>query len=568
MLKVGNGLCLGFCNFHFTRPFCRLYQLVHPIALNVVERVSAALELAPLRVICCRGFLKRRQERVMISDYRTPIIVGVAQVEQREDDPRAAREPIDLMVDAVKLAGEDCGNPAILRQADSVRVVRGIWGYENPGRQVAERIEAGGAETGLTSLGGNYVQSLTNRSFLDIQTGKNEIVVVSGGECGRTQSRARKAGLDLDWNPLTREPGANPTTKDEGDKPEIFLGSNKVTRHDAEMRRGIKLPIQFYPMFETALRYARGEGVEEHLKRVSELWAGFNKVAVENPHAWIRKRLSAEEIRTPSPSNRPVSYPYTKLMNSNNSVDQGAALILTSVGKARELGIAKERWVFPHAGTEAWDHLYVSERDNLHSSVAIRLSAAKLFDMTGFGPDDMDYVDLYSCFPAAVQVSANEIGLSQERPLTVTGGLTFAGGPLNNYVMHSVARTVEMLRAAPGSKGLVTANGGLLTKHALCIYSTDAPAEPFACANLQNEVDAMPRREVAEEHEGEATVESYVVMYDSKGQPDVAHAACLLDDGRRTWANVADCDTVKAMLEEEFCGRPARVDGAGGLSIQ
>lgn len=503
----------------------------------------------------------------MAADDRTPIFVGVAQVEQREDDPSLAKEPLDLMVEAVQAAGVDCGNPKVLELADSVRVVRGIWGYGNPARSVAARIGAPGAETGLTSLGGNYVQSLTNRSFLDIQSGKNEIVIVTGGECGRTQGRARKAGQTLEWNPLTREPGANPTVRDEGDAPEMFLGSDKVTRHDAETRRGIQLPIQFYPMFETALRHANGESVEEHLKRVSELWAGFNKVAVDNPNAWIRKPLSAEEIRTPSPSNRPVSYPYTKLMNSNNSVDQGAALILTSVGKARELGIAEDRWVYPHAGTEAWDHLYVSERDTLHTSPAIRLTSAKLFDLIGFGPGDMDFVDLYSCFPAAVQVSANEIGLSQDRPLTVTGGLTFAGGPLNNYVMHSVARTVDLLRDNPGSKGLVTANGGLLTKHALCIYSTDAPDKPFAWANLQDEVDAMPRRDVAEEHDGEATIESYVVMYDADASPTTAHVACLLDDGRRTWANMADPDTVADMTRQEYCGRSARIDGAGNLSL-
>jgi acetyl-CoA C-acetyltransferase len=504
----------------------------------------------------------------MAVDDRTPIFIGVAQVEQREDDPSVAKEPLDLMVEAVRAAGEDCGNPKVLELADSVRVIRGIWGYGNPARQVAERIGASGAETGLTSLGGNYVQSMTNRSFLDIQSGKNEIVIVTGGECGRTQGRARKAGLELDWNPLTREPGASPTTRNDGAAPDMFLGSSKVTRHEAETRRGIQFPIQFYPMFETALRYANGESVDGHLKRVSELWAGFNRVAVDNPNAWIRKPLGAEEIRTPSPSNRPVSYPYTKLMNSNNSVDQGAALILTSVGKARELGIAEDRWVYPHAGTEAWDHLYVSERDNLHSSPAIRLTAAKLFELTGFGVDDMDHVDLYSCFPAAVQVSANEIGLSQDRPLTVTGGLTFAGGPLNNYVMHSVARTVDLLREKPGSKGLVTANGGLLTKHALCIYSTDAPEKPFAWANLQDEVDAMPRREVAEEHDGSATIETYVVMYDADAQPSTAHAACLLDDGRRTWANIVDRDTVAAMTREEYCGRSGKIDGAGGLTLQ
>lgn len=503
----------------------------------------------------------------MATDDRSPIFVGVAQVEQREDDPSAAREPLELMVEAVEAAAVDCGNPNFLKAADSVRVVRGIWGYGNPARIVAERIGASGAETGITSLGGNYVQSLTNRSFLDIQSGKNDIIIVTGGECGRTQGRALKAGITLDWNPLTREPGANPTTRDDGDAPDMFHGSNKVTRHEAEMKRGIARPIQFYPMFETALRHANGESVDGHLERVSELWAGFNRVAVDNPHAWIRKPMSAADIRTPSPSNRPVSYPYTKLMNSNNSVDQGAALILTSVGKARSLGIAEDRWVYPHAGTEAWDHLYVSERDNLHSSPAIRFAAAKLFDLTGFGVADMDFIDLYSCFPAAVQVSANEIGIPQDRPLTVTGGLTFAGGPLNNYVMHSVARTVDLLRATPGAKGLVTANGGLLTKHALCVYSTDAPEQPFAWADMQAEVDATPRRAVAVDHDGEATVESYVVMYSPDGAPDVAHAACLLDDGRRTWANVSDLDTVGAMMTEEFCGRSGAIDGAGNLRL-
>lgn len=499
-------------------------------------------------------------------DDRTPIIVGVAQVEQREDDPSRAKEPLELMVDAVNAAADDTGNPKLLAQVDSVRVIRGMWGYGNPARAVASRIGAASAETGLTSLGGNYVQALTNQSFLDIQAGKHELIVVTGGECGRTQARARKAGLDLNWNPATAAPGATPTgAADQQDPPEFFLGSDKVTRHEAELKRGIERPIQFYPMFETALRFANGESVNEHLERISGLWSRFNDVAVDNPHAWIRKPISAEEIRTPSASNRPVSYPYTKLMNSNNSVDQGAALILTSVGKARSLGIPESKWVYPYAGTEAWDHLYVSERDTLHTSPAIRFASRQLFEMTGLTPSDMDHVDIYSCFPAAVQVSSNEIGLSQDRPLTVTGGLTFAGGPLNNYVMHAVARTVELLRSHPGDRGLVTANGGLLTKHALCIYSTEPPNQPFARADLQAEVDASPRRAVQVEHDGDATIESYVVMYDGD-TPSIAHTACLLSGGERTWANVTDRDSVAAMLNEEFCGRAGTIR-AGELTV-
>jgi acetyl-CoA C-acetyltransferase len=237
----------------------------------------------------------------MAQDDRTPILVGVAQVEQREAELSAAKEPLELMVQALDAAAADCGNPKILGAVDSVRVVCGMWGYSNPARLVAQRIGAGSAETGLTSLGGNYVQALTNRSFLDIQSGRNEVIVITGAECGRTQARARKAGVELDWNPAATAPGANPTARQNGDAPDFFLGSNKITRHPAELARGIERPIQFYPIFETALRHANRESVQGHLERISELWAGFNRVARDNPHAWIRKPLSASEIRTLRP---------------------------------------------------------------------------------------------------------------------------------------------------------------------------------------------------------------------------------------------------------------------------
>ena len=499
---------------------------------------------------------------------KTPILVGIAQVEQREDDLQAAKEPLDLMLEAVGQAGIDCGNPAILQAADSVRVIRGMWAYANPARIVAEQIGVPNAQTGLTSLGGNYVQNVTNRSVLDIQAGRHDIIVVTGAECGRTQARATKAKIKLDWAPVWTPPGGTPQgAKPPSDPPELFIGSHKVTRHEAELKRGIERPIQFYPMFEIALRYANRETIDEHLERISTLWEGFSQVAGDNPHGWIRTPMSAEEIRTPSPANRPVSFPYTKFMNSNNSVDQGAALILTSVGTARRLGIPETRWVYPQAGTEAWDHLYVSERDNLYTSPAIRLAGKRVLELSGIKADDLDFIDLYSCFPAAVQVAAREIGIPFDRRLTVTGGLTFAGGPQGNYVMHAIARMAELLRDNPGSRGLVTANGGLLTKHALCVYSSQPPEAPFQWADLQTEADDMPKRRVRVDHDGEATIESYVVMYGPDG-PNVAHTACLLADGSRTWANICDREVIEAMLKEEFCGRKGRIDGAGTITLK
>ena len=494
------------------------------------------------------------------------MIVGVAQVTQREDDPSLAREPLDLMADAIRNAANDTGSARVLQAVDSLRVVKGMWGYSNPARALAQRFDLSGIETGLTSLGGNYVQSLATRSFLDIQEAKNQLIVLTGGECGRTQAKAQKADLELHWNPADSVPGRDPTTSDDvDDHPDLFLGSRQSTRHDAELRRGIRYPIQYYPIFETAVRYSNGETVPAHLERIAELWARFSDVAVENPDAWIRRRFSAPEIANPSSFNRLISHPYPKLMNSNNHVDQGAALIITSTDYAKQLGIPEERWVYPFAATEAWDHLCVSERDNLHSSPAIRLAASSLFAQAGLGVEDLEYVDLYSCFPSVVQVAAREIGLDLQRPLTVTGGLTFAGGPWNNYVMHAVARTVDLLRTHSSGRALVTANGGLLTKHALCIYSGTPPDRPFSYNNLQSEVDATFRRIVKTEHNGEATIEAYTVMYEV-GRAQIAHVACLVDEGERTWANVTDPETLLAMTQEEFCGRTGTIDGKGNLT--
>jgi acetyl-CoA C-acetyltransferase len=159
-----------------------------------------------------------------------------------------------------------------------------------------------------------------------------------------------------------------------------------------------------------------------------------------------------------------------------------------------------------------------------------------------------------------VQVAAAELGLSLDRPLTVTGGLTFGGGPLNDYVLHSIARMVEVLRADPGSRGLVTANGGFLTKHAFGVYSTEPPREPWRHEDLQPEVDRTPRREAVVDAEADVAIESYTVMYDDAG-PKIGHAACLLADGRRTWANTTDAGLLDEMTRTEFCGRRARVTG-------
>lgn len=491
----------------------------------------------------------------MPHDDSAPILVGIAQLEQRDADPVAGlgKEPIELMVDAVREAAADAGSQALLARATAVRVIRGMWPYENPARAVAEAIGSPSAETGVSMWGGNSVQSVLTTSALEIQRAADKVIVLTGAECGRTQAKARRAGVELHWRDVPGEPDRR-------------FGDELKMRHRIEAERGVVQPIQMYPIFENAIRFARGETLDAHIRRVSELWAGFSRVAAGNPHAWIREAKTAQEIRTPSDFNRPVSFPYPKLMNSNSNVDQAAALILCSTGTARQLGIARDKWVYPWAATEAHDTYAVSNRDNLHSSPAIRIAGGRCLEVAEVEVDDIDHADLYSCFPSAVQVAAAELGLGEDRPLTVTGGLTFGGGPLNNYVMHAIARMVEVLRTHPGEIGLVTSNGGFITKHAFGIYASEPPARRFRHAEPQEEIDAMPTRDVAVDFAGEVDIESYTVMYGADG-PMIGLAACRLDDGRRSWGNTEDPEVLASMVSEEFCGRRARLEQTGTLTF-
>jgi acetyl-CoA C-acetyltransferase len=488
-----------------------------------------------------------------VTNPNTPIIVGAAQVLNRIESLEQALEPVRMMLQAVTLAEQDTGVGNLLNQVQSVRVIRGMWRYDNPAKYIAEQIGAAGAQTVGTLFGGNQNQAVVNRTASAILAGELDLVLITGAENGNSAAKARKAGTTL---PSTEAPGEY----------DLTIGAQRPEHHDYEIAKGIRTAIQVYPMYENAIRHHRGESIDAHLKRISELWSRFNDVAQTNPNAWIDHNVTAEEIRTPSPANRPISFPYTKLMNANMSVDMSAALIMCSVARARQLGIAEDRWIYPYAGVEGKDHFSASVRDNFYTSPGIRIVGSTVLEMADTPVSDLAFVDLYSCFPSAVQIAAAELGLAESTQLTVTGGLTFGGGPVNNYVMHSIARMVELLRAQPGTRGLITANGGNLYKHAHCVYGSQPPEQDFQVRDVQAEIDALPTRECLADYRGEATTESYTVMYSGDG-PAIAHVACLTPQGQRTWVNTDDPDLMAEMTREEFCGRAARIDGDGAISI-
>jgi len=493
-------------------------------------------------------------------DPRSPVIVGVGQLNQRVDQGAVPLEPVDLMAEALDRASVDAAGgdrAAVLAGADTIGVVSVLsWRYRDPGALVAERVGASPRRTIVTAMGGNSPQSLLNRVALDIQSGRSDLALLCGAEAWRTRMAARDVGQRPAW-----------TVQDDALTPTEILGQDEAMSHPFEQARGIFMPVQVYPMFENALRAAAGRTVTEHIAHIAGLWARFSEVAASNPDAWVQQAYTAEEIATPAPDNRMIGFPYTKRMNSNNAVEQSAALILCSVERARALGVPSDRWVFPWAGTDAHDTAFVSHRGDLHSSPAIRVGGAAALDLAGIGVDALGHVDLYSCFPSAVQIAATELGLAVDdpaRPLTVTGGLSFAGGPWNNYVMHAIATMAGRLRRDAGSIGLVTANGGYVTKHAFGVYSTSPPPDGrFGWCSPQDEADAAPRREVVGQWDGPATVESGTVMHSRDGDPENGLLSLLVADGRRAWAATQDPDALNLMVSEELVGRPVQVSGEG-----
>jgi acetyl-CoA C-acetyltransferase len=491
-------------------------------------------------------------------DPRAPVVVGVGQTSQREP-AETAKPPIELLEDAARAAEADAG-VALLERTDIVAVVQIVsWRYPDPGALLARRLGISPRRTAVTTVGGNSPQLLVNEFSERIQRGECDVVLIGGAESMYTRWRARREPrVELQWETGDDEPCS------------WVIGDARPGTSNEEMRHGAVAPTLVYPLFETALRAEAGRSVDAHQQHVAELWSTFAAVAADNPYAWTHTAYSPAEIRTVSPDNRMVVFPYAKRMCSNIDVDQGAAILLCAYGAARAAGVPDDHMVYVHAGAEAHDHWFVTERDSLTRSPALGATVADAFGAAGVGVDDVAHFDLYSCFPSAVQIAMREIGLTDTtRALTVTGGLGFAGGPVNNYPTHAIARMVEVLRADPGSYGVTTALGWYVTKHAAGVWSTQPPAGAFRRvdpAATQRRVDALPSRAAAGPVDGDFVVEATSVAFERDGSPASGIVTARLDDGRRAIAVCREPGQLLAFTEESWEGRRVRVVNRDGVN--
>jgi acetyl-CoA C-acetyltransferase len=479
-------------------------------------------------------------------DY--PVLVGFGQSTQRSDDPLRALEPIALAAQAARRAEDDAG-VALLPHVDSVRVVSMIsWDYgDAPGALAAALGMAAPRDGVYTTMGGNSPQYLVNATADDIASGTVRVALLAGAEAMYTQRSARAQKLRLPWRAAS---GA----------PRRTIGDGRWGTQEAEQRHGAAMPIHIYPLFENALRAAAGWSLEQHRARLGTQCARFSEIAASNPYSWFRKAKSAQEIATVTAKNRMIGFPYPKYMNSILDVDQAAAVFMTSASTARELGIPEDRWVYLHGGADAHDHWFILDRVDFTSSPAIRRAARAALDQAQWTIDDIDFLDLYSCFPCAPRLARDMLGIGADDPrdLTTTGSLMYFGGPGSNHPLHAIATMADRLRADPRKRGLVTGLGWYVTKHAIGLYSSSAPRRPWSridTQELQRDIDREPHPPTALDPEGAGTLETYTVLHDREGAPALGIVVGRLEDGRRFIANTpADRTLLEDMERRETIG--------------
>ena len=485
-------------------------------------------------------------------DERSPVLVGVGAADAEASGAAAGLypgEPADLMVAAVESALADAGAPSLRRAVDRISVPQGTWAYPDPARLVADAVGATGARSCFAELGVSQ-QTLVSEALRAVAGGHSEVAVVVGGEARARSQRALRAGATA---PETAQPGVTPDLVQRRE-PEFFARS--------ELDAGVVVPVVQYALIENALRAAEGTDPVRHREEIAALWARCNVVARDNPRAAFPSPRSAEQIAEPGPGNRPMASPYNKWHVSQMTVDQSAALIVCSRAAARRHGIPRDRWVTPLVAIDANHAVSLSRRRWLHRWPAMEVLGRAAEARIGRPLADAELLEVYSCFPSAVRVQQRELGLPRDGTPTFTGGMSFAGGPFNNFVYQATAALVPALRRSPGALGVVTTVCGLLTKPGLAVWCTEPDGRaPLLRDFAEESARATPVVDDAADYRGPARLASYTLQYDAEGPAQLV-VLCDLPDGRRQVATSDDRALAEAALTADLIGTQVAVAGS------
>ena len=487
----------------------------------------------------------------------TPVIIGVGQYSEKVDKPGyEALSYMDLAGRSLSAAIADSGVGPDAELAAAIDVLAAIRSFEmsrpdrtppfgtadNIPHAIARRVGANPKRAILSATGGQNNQQLVGEFSRDIAAGDADVAAIVGAEAISTVLALTARGEKPDWS---EDIG--------GDFDNHGFGLEELMEPTL-FAHGATGAIPLYAIAENARRAKLGKGLEEYRADIGRLFEPFTRVAATNPHAAAPIERSAEELATITDRNRIVAEPYARMTVARDQVNQAAAIIIASAGKARELGVPEDKWVHIHA-VSASTELKLSERPDLSANPASISSVATALARADKRISDIDYLDFYSCFAIPVFNQIDYFGLSVDDPrgLTLTGGLPFFGGAGNNYSTHAIAEAVARVRNHRGSYALVGANGGWMSKYATGIYSTEA-ADWSAQDRFEKIPPANDGVKFSNQPFKSAVVESYTIIHTKKGKEAVFIGRN--SDGQRVCgnANLNDPATAKAFERGEPFG--------------
>jgi len=493
--------------------------------------------------------------------HQRPVIIGIGQSVNRSYDPVDIKNPLDMIEAAVRAAQDDAGTKKLIEKVDALYVVNIMSRhYTDPLSEVAARLGAAPRQKAYTWIGATAPQWFVNQAAKNIAEGHTGIALICGGEAfhsAKIEAKLKRTVFQQ-WDLPPKKPW--------------MAGELRDPFSALEVKYGLMLPLNVYPLFENAFRHHKNLSIENHAAELGEFCAGLSAIAAGNPFSWFRDKKTKEEIINVSSSNPMVSFPYTKFMCSIMQVDQGAALFLTSEQTASELGVPADKWVYLVGSGDAMDIWHVSERVNCFSSPSVKVAAAMALDQADITIDKIDYLDLYSCFPCAPRIARDMLGIhDNRRPLSVTGGMPYFGGPGNNYALHAICKMVELLRREKDKLGLVQALSWFISKHSVGIYSgrwRQTPHNIPAPDVYRKDLDEIKGPQLLPDASGDAEIETYSIFHDREGRPVDATIIGRLPDGRRFLAKAEpDKDAINEMTKREFIGKKGKARSKDGLNF-
>jgi acetyl-CoA C-acetyltransferase len=486
------------------------------------------------------------------AEDRTPVVIGVGQVNDRPADLESALDSLGLMQTALRAAEADSGAD-MLRRLDWLGVMDQL-SFPNPDihEHLAASLEARPGRVIRTpdASGDGPVRLLSDAANL-IASGEIRLAACVGGEAMRTANKRAQQAQALDAR---------------GEKRDMLAEASAALQSPLARAYGLTTPTEIYPLYENATRAAWGQSFTEAQAETAQIWAGNADVAAANPNAWLRDPVPAAQILEVTADNRLVSFPYSKLMVANNSVNQGAAVLVASLALARELGVAEDKLVYvgrSAAAHELDDYLL---RDSYACSVSMTAVLEQTLAFNEVTPERLKHVELYSCFPCIPKMARRVLQWPLERPHSVYGGLTFGGGPVGNCMMHALAAMAEKLRrGGRDDAGLVFANGGFAThNHAILLARRPGPeADRPHDYDVHSVAERLrgPQPKLLDRYSGPGSVESYMMPYDRTGRPRFATVVARTPQGERFLAHVPPGDA--AVLEFLACLQGEPVGSAG-----